>query len=66
MDTAIPKVSIREFRSHLAQYSGANSTIAITRHSETLGYYIPIRPSPDKAAINVLKEVASRLDAFVD
>ena len=65
MDNAPTKVSIREFRSHLAQYAGANSPIAITRHGETVGYYIPARPSPDKAEIDALKEAASRLDSLL-
>ena len=65
MDHAPIKVSIREFRSHLAHYAGANSPIAITRHGETVGYYLPARPSPDKAELDALKEAASRLDALL-
>ena len=65
MDHALSKVSIREFRSHLAQYAGASSPIVVTRHGETVGYYIPARPSPDKAEIDALKEAASRLDALL-
>ena len=41
------------------------SPIAITRHGETVGYYIPARPSPDKAELDALKEAASRLDALL-
>ena len=65
MDHALSKVSIREFRSHLAQYAGASSPIVVTRHGETVGYYIPARPSPDKAEIDALKEAASRLDSLL-
>ncbi len=65
MDTVPTKVSIREFRSHLSQYAGANSPIAITRHGETIGYYIPARRSPDEAELDALKEAASRLDALL-
>ncbi len=65
MDHALSKVSIREFRSHLAQYAGASSPIVVTRHGETVGYYIPARPNPDKAEIDALKEAASRLDALL-
>lgn len=65
MDTVPTKVSIREFRSHLAQYAGASSPVVITRHGETIGYYIPAKPSPDKAEIDALKEAASRLDALL-
>ena len=65
MNSVPTKVSIREFRSHLAQYAGASSPIAITRHGETVGYYIPARPIPDKAEIDALKTAASRLDSLL-
>ena len=65
MDHAPTKVSIREFRSHLAHYAGASAPIAITRHGETVGYYIPARPSPAQAELDALKEAAARLDALL-
>ncbi len=65
MDHAPTKVSIREFRSHLAHYASTDSPITITRHGATIGYYIPARPSPDKAELDALKEAASRLDALL-
>ncbi len=65
MDTTHTKVSIREFRAHLARYASAHSPIAVTRHGETIGYYIPARPRPDKAEIDALKEAASRLDSLL-
>ncbi len=65
MGSVPTKVNIREFRSHLAQYAAARSPIAITRHGETVGYYIPARPSPEKAEIDALKEAASRLDSLL-
>ena len=65
MDNVPTKVSIREFRSRLAQYARAHSPIVITRHGETVGYYIPARPSRDKAEIDALKEAASHLDALL-
>ncbi|MYD32086.1 MAG: type II toxin-antitoxin system Phd/YefM family antitoxin [Nitrospira sp. SB0677_bin_15] len=65
MDHVPVKVSIREFRSRLARYADTSSPIAITRHGATVGYYIPARPSPDKAELDALKEAASRLDALL-
>ena len=65
METAPTRVSIREFRSHLARYAGASSPVVITRHGETAGYYIPARPSTDKTELDALKEAASRLDSLL-
>jgi antitoxin (DNA-binding transcriptional repressor) of toxin-antitoxin stability system len=65
MDIAPTKVSVREFRAHLAEYMGATTPVMVTRHGETIGYYIPARPAPDKAEIDALKEAASRFDALL-
>jgi hypothetical protein len=35
------KVGIREFRSGLAEFIASNSAVAITRHGQTVGYFIP-------------------------
>ena len=48
------KVGIREFREKLATYLlETDETVAITRHGDTVGYYIPARS--ERAA---LKEAA--------
>ena len=33
--------AIEEFRSELAQYIASNTPVAITRHGQTVGYFIP-------------------------
>ena len=35
------KVGMREFRENLAGYLEAGTPLAIIRHGETLGFYIP-------------------------
>ncbi len=56
------KVGIREFREKLANYLLESEVpVAITRHGDTVGYYIPARrkrPDTERAA---LKEAVSRL-----
>ena len=42
------KVGVKEFRAHLPSYLDSMSPIAITRHGETIGYYIPTRPSRNR------------------
>jgi len=37
------KIGIREFRQKLAGYLESGTPLAITRHGETLGFYIPAR-----------------------
>jgi antitoxin (DNA-binding transcriptional repressor) of toxin-antitoxin stability system len=56
------KVGIREFRQKLATYLlEADETVAITRHGETVGYYIPARRKRTETEKAALKEAASRL-----
>ncbi len=41
MDTV--KIGIREFREKLAGYLESDQALAIARHGETLGFYIPAK-----------------------
>ena len=52
------KVGIREFRERLATFLEASGPVAITRHGETVGYYIPARPSKDAAHVAALRTAA--------
>jgi PHD/YefM family antitoxin component YafN of YafNO toxin-antitoxin module len=56
------KVGIREFREKLATYLlESDETVAITRHGDTVGYYIPARRKRSDAERAGLKDAASRL-----
>ena len=52
------KVGIREFREKLASYLLETEVpVAITRHGDTIGYYIPARRKRSEAERTALKEV---------
>jgi len=56
------KVGIREFREKLASYLlDSNNPIAITRHGDTVGYYIPARRSRSETDREALKQAAGCL-----
>jgi len=56
------KVGIREFREKLASYLlEREAPVAITRHGDTVGYYIPARRKRVETERAALKEAASRL-----
>jgi PHD/YefM family antitoxin component YafN of YafNO toxin-antitoxin module len=60
------KVGIREFRSHLPHYLlEVGQPVAITRHGETVGYYIPSRDKEDNRDVDALKAAASKLDILL-
>ena len=60
------KVGIREFREKLATYLlESEEALAITRHGDTVGYYIPARRRRSETERAALKEAAARLqEAF--
>jgi hypothetical protein len=56
------KVGIREFREKLATYLlGTDQTVAVTRHGDVVGYYIPARRKRTQAERDALEQAASRL-----
>ena len=46
-------------------YLESVSPIAITRHGETIGYYIPARPGRNQAELDALKQAAAKLEAMM-
>jgi len=61
------KVGIREFREKLASYLLESDTpVAITRHGDTVGYYIPARRKRSEAERSALKEAAGRLRKMLE
>lgn len=59
------KVGIKEFRAHLPSYLESTSPVAITRHGETIGYYIPTRGGRNEAELDALKKASSELEAMM-
>jgi antitoxin (DNA-binding transcriptional repressor) of toxin-antitoxin stability system len=47
--TSIPHhIGVREFRDKASHYLGKGEPLAIERHGEVIGYYIPVkRPDPE-------------------
>ena len=60
------KVGIREFREKLASYLLETDTpVAITRHGDTVGNYIPARRKRSEADRTALREAAARLQELL-
>jgi PHD/YefM family antitoxin component YafN of YafNO toxin-antitoxin module len=55
------RIGMREFRDKLATYLlESDSPLAITRHGDTVGYYIPARRKRSDAERAALKEATGR------
>lgn len=59
------KVGMREFREKLAGYLESGTPLAIVRHGETLGYYIPARKRSRKAELEAMRAAAKDLDEMI-
>lgn len=58
------KVGIREFRADLAEYIASSTPVAITRHGQTVGYFIPTHGQVE-ADIAALKKASQTLDQLL-
>ncbi|MGA3035824.1 MAG: prevent-host-death protein [Terracidiphilus sp.] len=59
---AAQSVGIREFRDKLATYLlESDKPLAITRHGDTIGYYLPTRRKRTEAEKAALEEAAARV-----
>lgn len=58
------KVGIREFRVDLAEYIASSTPVAVTRHGQTVGYFIPTLAHGDADAA-ALKTASKALDQIL-
>ncbi len=63
META--KVGIREFRADLAEYIASSTPVAVTRHGQTVGYFIPTQGQVG-ADLAALKKASKALDRLLE
>lgn len=58
------KVGIREFRAGLAEYIASDKPVAVTRHGQTVGIFIPT-PGRSQADLLALKQASAKLKAVM-
>ena len=58
------KVGIREFRADIAQFISSSTPVAVTRHGQTVGYFIPTHGQLD-ADMAALKKAGETLDRLL-
>jgi hypothetical protein len=59
------KIAVREFRENLAGYLESDQPLAITRHGETLGFYIPAQKRSRTAELEAMRAAAKDLDEMI-
>jgi hypothetical protein len=58
------RVGIREFRAGLADFIASSTPVAVTRHGQTIGYFIPTHGQAE-ADIASLKKASKTLDRLL-
>ena len=61
----LEKIGIREFRNNLAKYISATEPVAVMRHGQTVGYFLPTHKKPEQAELESLKIAAEKLDRLL-
>ena len=59
------KVGIREFRDNLSRFVEGQSPIALTKHGETVGYYIPTKHKPTQDDLDALITASEKMQALL-
>lgn len=59
------EIGVREFRENLAGYLEGGRPLAITRHGETLGFFIPTQKRSRKTELEAMRAAAKELDAMI-
>jgi antitoxin (DNA-binding transcriptional repressor) of toxin-antitoxin stability system len=62
---ATERVGIREFRENLSGYLESPTPVAITRHGETIGFFVPARRRPDEEDLEALRRAGERLSSLL-
>jgi antitoxin (DNA-binding transcriptional repressor) of toxin-antitoxin stability system len=57
------RIGIRELRDKLASYMESTVPIEVTRHGQTVGFYIPVPRCPGKGERDALVEAGHRMQA---
>jgi hypothetical protein len=61
----LEKIGMREFRNNLAKYLNSDRPIAVIRHGQTVGYFLPTQQLPADAELAGLKRAAEKLDTLL-
>ena len=55
------RIGMRELREKLAEYLDSSVPIEVTRHGQTIGFYIPVPKRPNQSERDALLEAGRRM-----
>lgn len=60
------RVGIREFRENLTGFLESPKPVAITRHGQTIGYYVPARRRPEEEDLEALRRAGEQFATLLE
>jgi antitoxin (DNA-binding transcriptional repressor) of toxin-antitoxin stability system len=60
------RVGIREFRENLTGFLESPKPVAITRHGQTIGFFVPARRRPEEADLEALRRAGEQLATLIE
>lgn len=58
----LEKINMREFRNNIAKYLSTKNLVAVTRHGQIIGYFVPTKADEIDLEFENLKVLANRLN----
>ena len=65
MAVRLERVGVREFREGIARFLDSSVPVAITRHGQTVGYYVPASGEADALELLALRRAVDQLEALL-
>ncbi len=56
------RIGVRKFREGLSTFLESPDLLAITRHGQTIGYYVPTRGAAEEAELAALRRAVAELE----
>jgi NADH:ubiquinone oxidoreductase subunit B-like Fe-S oxidoreductase len=60
------RVGVREFRDHATQYLGGDEVVAVERHGQPIGFYIPTGASRKESFTQALERLEQTVQRMVE
>jgi len=61
----IKKAGVREFRSNVGKYIDSAEPIEVSRHGQTVGYFVPVHKKSEKADLGAFMIAARKVEALL-
>lgn len=61
----VEKVGVREFRSNIGKYIDSAEPIEVSRHGQTVGYFVPVRKKSDKTDLEAFMAAARKVETLL-